>query len=332
MFPKTPTTSIRGMKRLVVLFIPLLLLIGCNGSSDLEERLEAKTAALKEATEASTPTTTNSTPTAVAQTTTPASTPSSSQAVTTTATPAPPSISENKQDPPYHGTIFNFPNAVNSDDPTAFVEIIYSGKESRQMFDRRQNDWIQDTPHLFIAQYSDGLSIEVQVNSEFTEPDIAHEIASEYAWLIGQLQSVLRKGIETVWIHDGKYPFGGGNKNLLIYIEQGKQYMLDKILEETLIHEASHTSLNWPGSLLDHGKTAGWLAAQQSGEGFISVYAKEHPEREDIAESFLPWLVLRYRLDRISQSEAETISDSIPHRIKYFDQQEFEMYPVGPAK
>ena len=80
MFPKTPTTSIRGMKRLVVLFIPLLLLIGCNGSSDLEERLEAKTAALKEATEASTPTTTNSTPTAVTQTTTPASIPSSSQA------------------------------------------------------------------------------------------------------------------------------------------------------------------------------------------------------------------------------------------------------------
>ncbi len=310
------------MKRLLLLLIPLVLVVGCSDNSDLEARLarlEAENASLKEVTQTSTPATTSSTPVAVTQTSTPTVTQAAQQKATATAI---------QQEPPYQGTIFNFRDAVNSSDPSVFVEITYSGRESRIMFDRRQDDWIQDTPHLFIARYSDDLSIEVQVNSEFTDLDIVREIASDYAWLVGQLPNVLRKGIETVWIHDGKYPFGGGNKNLLIYIQQGKEYVSDKILEEALIHEASHTSLNWPESLLDHGQTTEWLTAQRSDKGFISTYAKQHPQREDIAESFLPWFVLRYRLDRISESDAEKISEAIPHRIKYFDEQQFVMYPI----
>ena len=310
------------MKRLLLLLIPLLLVVGCSDTSDLEARLarlEAENASLKEVTQTSTPATTSSTPVAVTQTSTPTVTQAAQQKATAAAI---------QQEPPYQSTIFNFRDAVNSSDPSVFVEITYSGRESRIMFDRRQDDWIQDTPHLFIARYSDDLSIEVQVNSEFTDLDIVREIASDYAWLVGQLPNVLRKGIETVWIHDGKYPFGGGNKNLLIYIQQGKEYVSDKILEEALIHEASHTSLNWPESLLDHGQTTGWLTAQRSDKGFISTYAKQHPQREDIAESFLPWFVLRYRLDRISESDAEKISEAIPHRIKYLDEQQFAMYPI----
>ena len=95
-----------------------------------------------------------------------------------------------------------------------------------------------------------------------------------------------------------------------------------------LIHEGAHASLNWPEPLLDHGKTPGWLLAQQSDEGFISLYAKQHPQREDIAESFLPWFALRYRPDRISESDQRNILEAIPHRLRYFDEQEFPMYPV----
>ena len=229
---------------------------------------------------------------------------------------------------PYQGTVWNFPHAINPEDPSAFLEIKYSGKESRQMYDRRQNDWIRDTPHLFIAQYSDQRTIEVQVNSEFADLDIAREIAFDYAWRVGQLPEVLRKGVKTLWIHDGKYPFGGGNESIDIYIEQGEEYASHNVLEEVLIHEGAHASLNWPESLLDHGKTPGWLLAQQSDEGFISTYAKQHPQREDISESFLPWFALRYRLDRISESDQRKILQSIPHRLKYFDAQKFAMYPV----
>ena len=229
---------------------------------------------------------------------------------------------------PYAGTVWNFPDVINSEDPSSFLEITYSGKESRQMYDRGQNGWIQDTPHLFIAQYSDKLTIEVQVNSEFTDLDIAREIASDYAWRVGQLPKVLRKGVKTLWIHNGKHPFGGGNESIDIYIEQGKEYVSHNVLEEVLIHEGAHAALNWPEPLLDHGKTRGWLTAQRLDKGFISAYAKQHPQREDISESFLPWFALRYRQDRTSESDKRKILETIPHRVRYFDEQEFAMYPV----
>ena len=61
---------------------------------------------------------------------------------------------------------------------------------------------------------------------------------------------------------------------------------------------------------------------------FISDYARENPEREDIAESYLTYLAIRYRSERISDSLKAIIENSIPNRIKYFDSQSFEMYPI----
>ena len=61
---------------------------------------------------------------------------------------------------------------------------------------------------------------------------------------------------------------------------------------------------------------------------FISDYARENPHREDIAESYLTYLAIRYRPNRISDSLKMTIESAIPNRIKYFDNQSFEMYPI----
>ena len=61
----------------------------------------------------------------------------------------------------------------------------------------------------------------------------------------------------------------------------------------------------------------------------LSDYARDNPIREDIAESYLPYLAIRYRSDRISESLKKTIEDAIPNRIKYFDEQNFNMYPIN---
>jgi hypothetical protein len=90
------------------------------------------------------------------------------------------------------------------------------------------------------------------------------------------------------------------------------------------VHEASHTSLD-----AGHAGSAGWLAAQAADCRFISSYARDFPAREDIAESFLPYLAVRYRSTQISQALADTINATIPHRIAYFDDQAFDMYPIS---
>ena len=236
------------------------------------------------------------------------------------------SFSEAHSRPPYDGTIFHFKDAINSTDPTAFQEIVYVGQDNRTMFDRRKNDWIKNNAYLFNASYDDGLTIEIQVNSEFKD-NKASEYASQYAKVIGQLPTALRKDVQTVWIHKGDKPFGGGNQNLLIHIIQGEKYISEGILEETLVHEACHTSLD-----LDHGNAQGWRAAQKVYDEFISAYAKDYPKREDIAESFLTWLVVRHLSDRVSESHVKKILKAIPNRIKYFDEQEFDMYPIVPRE
>jgi len=182
------------------------------------------------------------------------------------------------------------------------------------MYDRRANAFIQTEAHLFDATFSDGLAAEVQVNPEFGDTEAARVEAEKYAIAIGRLPRMLRVSVATVWIHRGVNPFGGGNNNLLIHVGQADLYVAQGILEETFVHEAAHTSLD-----AAHRASAGWIAAQTADGIFISTYARDNPTREDIAESFLPYLAVRYRPDRISQSLASTILQTIPHRITYFD-------------
>ena len=75
-----------------------------------------------------------------------------------------------------------------------------------------------------------------------------------------------------------------------VLLKAGNREMLD----ETLVHEAAHTSLD-----PTHASSAGWLAAQAADGVFISTYAADHPLREDVAESFLTYLAVRYRSDRM---------------------------------
>jgi len=223
------------------------------------------------------------------------------------------------------GTIFLDPDIITPADPTTFTGLSYAGIANRLMFDRRVNAFVTYNAFLFNALFSDGLSAEIQVNPEFGTVAAAQAQAVLYATAIGRLPKSLRADVKTVWIHLGTQPFGGGNSNLLIHTGQGALYIADGILEETLVHEASHTSLD-----AMHAASAGWLAAQVADGDFISTYARDNPTREDIAESFLTWLAVRYRPDRISAQLALDITRTIPNRLAYFDQQSFNLFPVAP--
>ena len=225
--------------------------------------------------------------------------------------------------PPFSGTIFIDADIITSSDPTTFQGLAFEGQGVRRMFDRRVNNWISVEAYLFGASFDDGLTAEIQVNPEFGGSDAARVEAEKYAEVIGRLPTALRNDVETVWIHKGTEPFGGGNNNLLIHVGQADLYAADGILEETLVHEAVHTSLD-----AAHASAPGWLAAQSADGTFISSYARDFPTREDLAETFVPYLAIRYRSDRISQSLATTILQAIPNRIAYLDGLALDMYPI----
>lgn len=214
---------------------------------------------------------------------------------------------------PYHGTIFLEKDIITADDPTAFKTLAFQGSGQRSMFDRRIDRFARTDAWLFTAEFSDSAAIEVQVNREF-ERDEAETEALFYLNAIGRIPQVLRSKVETVWIHKGNKPFGGGNNNLLIHVEQGEAYERDGILEETFVHEAAHTSLDG-----DHAEAPAWLEAQRLDANFISQYAQDNPLREDVAETYLLHFAIRHRSQRVSDELKSTVEKTIPNRLRYFD-------------
>ncbi|MFK8007711.1 MAG: hypothetical protein AB8H03_15140 [Saprospiraceae bacterium] len=224
---------------------------------------------------------------------------------------------------PVHGTIFLDSNIISYDDPSTFQTVTDAGKGMRNMFDRRVNEFTDTEAFLFNAIFDDGLKAEIQVNVEFQNVDAARLEAQKYAYEIGKLPTALRTELETVWIHKGKELYGGGNNNILIHTEQTIEYERDGILEETLVHEAAHTSLD-----PFYENSPAWLKCQKLDGKYISNYAEENPNREDIAETFLLYLAARHKSDRISQALRDSILAQVPNRIIFFDSLNLDMYPI----
>lgn len=227
-------------------------------------------------------------------------------------------------EPPYGGTIFLSPDIITENDHSTFIEVEYIGTGLRTMYDRRVNTWVELEPHLINATFENDITLEVQVNPEFNVNQ-AMNYAEFYSSALGRIPVALFEDAKTVWIHDGVEPFGGGNNNFLIHVGQGDQYIISGILEETLVHEGAHTSLDD-----DHADSDGWRSAQDNDFAFISRYARDFPDREDVAESYLCVLAATQRRDRISDDLFNVILGTMPERIRYFNDQNLNEYPITP--
>lgn len=226
-------------------------------------------------------------------------------------------------DPPFAGTAFLHTDIITQADVSMFDSMTYSGQGNRLVFDRRENRWIFQPMHLFDATFGDGLTSEIQVNpSDFSTEELAAAEADKYGQAVGRLPTSMRTHVDSITIHKGLNPFGGGNNNILIHTDQAIQY--GKYLEEVLFHEAAHTSFDD-----EHASSPGWLTAQQNDPTFISTYARSFPNREDVAESLLPWYALRYT-DVLFPFQIEAIQEAIPNRLAYFDALPFQLNP-GPG-
>ena len=230
-------------------------------------------------------------------------------------------------DPPYYGTIFIDPGIVTEADPTAYQGLDNARQRQRFVFDRRPDAWSTVSMYVFDVHYDDGLLIEAQVNPEFGGVAAAREQAERYARMVGQLPRGLRIGVRTLTIHRGNELLGGGGHDILIHTEHAEASMQKGVLEEELMHEAAHSSLD-----TDHKTDPAWLEAQRADGNFISEYARDFPNREDIAESFNAYFIARQRADRVPASTLRTIERTMPKRIAYFAAQRLDMYPALPER
>ena len=225
---------------------------------------------------------------------------------------------------PFSSTVYPEPRILTKTSDSTYLQATYQGQSPRSMFDRRFNVFATVDAYVFTIVFDDGNSLEALVNTEFGTEAEARAQAEQYGRSIGQLPSVLRSELEELWIHKGRELWGSVNKALYVHTDMAANYEAAGILEETLLHEAVHVSLDE-----SHENTDEWRAAQISDDNFISTYAKNNATTEDLAESFLMWMASRYRTDTLSADNQQRIALAIPGRLSYLDNQGFDMNPVN---
>lgn len=255
--------------------------------------------------------------------------------------------------PPYDNTEWEFDNIITSKDPTTFQELIYIGEEKRNMrFKEYKNGRSLKTkklkvrPYVFHAFYENEIAIEILLYYEKDKNKSlkrAEALALKYAKMIGRMPHVLVQRLDAVIFFEDQSCKGHGwavYRIMSICPLSLKKWKVMSHIEELLLHELVHTSLDKPTSGVykalnpriskNNKKTKklswrDWRKAVKKDKEFISDYAKSS-YREDLAESFPMWLALRY--NRVDDVEKAKILKAIPNRIKYFDDQNFNMYPI----
>jgi hypothetical protein len=229
--------------------------------------------------------------------------------------------------PPYYQAIDFSRNLVTENDPSTLVGVYYMTQLDIVMPDNRSDINNSVLAYYFIAQY-ENRSIDIYVNPEFGDEAAAELEASYYAEVIGRIPLFLRdgipgsNGISLVYLHQGFEPVVGTSNSLIIYTDRAAELISQGILEEVLIHESVHATLD-----VELAGSDGWLSAQINDGIPISQLAYDL-SNEDAAESLLAYIAVRYKANRLSPSVEETILATIPNRIDYLDFRGFDMNPI----
>lgn len=214
--------------------------------------------------------------------------------------------------PPFDSTADTVFDIIRADDPSSFVCLSYEGREIRQMWDKRKDNEFDLNVFLFRAYFGDGPAIDIIVNPEFETREAAEAEARRYTTGLGQLPMVLRQGIRQFGIHDGDPTYSAGPGKIFVYAGRTTQRIAENHLEESLLHEAVHASLD-----ARYGKSPEWKAAQQQDGAFATQYGEQFPDREDLAETTLFAYAFLHHPNRFPPVDSADVRAAVPARLAF---------------
>ena len=225
--------------------------------------------------------------------------------------------------PPFGGTIWDLPDLIKPSDYTVYSTSSYLGVKDRLFYDNSIPDFIIYPAHVYEVYFGDGLSVDFEIYSEFTQVE-AENLEQKYAPLLGQLGKELRKNIRSVEFLKGEEVASAqrSNDNNYANITFHTDWLKNIVetrpdgdkTEELFIHESVHLSID----PYVYGQQ-GWIDAVNLDGNFLSTYAKDNPDSEDVAETFQAYIAVKYFPERISNSLRDTILSVCLNRFKYFD-------------
>ncbi len=160
------------------------------------------------------------------------------------------------------------------------------------------------------------------ISADFKTEAEARQEALRYTPRLGKLPTALRQGVQRVVVHKGGQETTAFSDIglIVLYSENITKRISTHDLEETVFHESVHAA--WDEA---HASSPEWREAQKKDGRFVTEYARENPDGEDLAESALFAYTLLHHPERIPKGEAKKIRRAIPARIDYVA----ELVPPG---
>ncbi len=218
------------------------------------------------------------------------------------------------------GTDIDF---ITSNDPSVFQQLTYQGSELAEMPDKRGEDLpLHQTAFVFAATFSDDTAITLFMDGDFQTVMAAQAEAERYVRPLGQLPTALRQGVDRLVVHHGGEQTTAFSDQGLIVVYAGNATLRlgTHDLEETIFHESVHAA--WDAK---YAKGEAWRRAQLADNRFVTVYARENPAVEDLAETALFAYTYLHHPERLPSELRDTLAQTIFHRMAFVG----EIIPPG---
>lgn len=217
-----------------------------------------------------------------------------------------------------------FPNSVVSnnldfireDEPGANFCLRYEGSSRAEMADKRHDILFADDVLIFNAIFDGGKSVGIWVHPDVGDKAEAEKLIDPVVRAVARLPEPMRNLLSHIVIHEGNDTAFAEDlgRFFAMYSENIQSRIATNDISETVFHESVHATLDVP-----HASSAEWIAAQQADGQFVTEYAAEYPEGEDMAESALfAWAMLKYP-GRLPPEVESKVAALMPNRLAYFE-------------
>jgi len=231
------------------------------------------------------------------------------------------SVNADGETPPYYGTCWEISrDTITPADATSYKSIKEAEREYAQIYDRNHG-WKYVNCYVFMASYDDQPDIKFLVDPEIQKQD-ALDFSTRNAEMFGRIPMFFRSCVKLFWILPGDHGQGAGGfesygdgAGVMVHLDYGENKFARGNVEELFLHESAHACLD---PMFED--TIEWKEAMAADGKFISKYAKNYPDREDVAESATSWYATRIQTERQPVSDVDLTESTIPNRMNLFDE------------
>jgi len=206
---------------------------------------------------------------------------------------------------------------IMTSDPAVPACVRYLGPMDKEMPGALDSsDLMARDVFTFDVTFLDGSQVGIWVHPSVGSREGAEALANQLLGPLGRLPAVMRQRLSHVVVHSGYHAAFGEHLGhfFVLYADNMQARIGTHDLEETVFHETVHATLD-----ADWSQSAEWLRAQQTDGAFITEYAAEKPDGEDLAETALFALTYLRHRDRLPAEVVRGVETMIPARVAVFE-------------